>query len=344
MIKRISRAPSSTGGGLCLAALAGLMLLLVLTAYYPFRWDPPRVVHNEVTRGGGALRFGEMNRARTQGTPDWLSDARRSGNLRIDLQIDPQPSQEQSPASIMMLARDFWHGDFAIGQDHSELLVWLRRPGSDANGNPPFAINGALHAARWNRIQVLVRDDRLRIDVNGGSRLTERLPPDSLSTWGAGQIALGDEVHGGGPWQGRIRQAEVHTPGVAVDYTRPGALSIPARYLYLPDHVAPFPPEGRGEWEALVLHGASFLAVGFLIASARRPPVRVVPATALAALFAVALGAGKLLFHGRHTEATDIVVQTLGALLGAFLARRWSQSRPQAEPAPDDLAEPASDR
>ena len=61
------------------AALSGLMLLLVITAYYPFNWDPPRFVHNDVSRSGsGALRFGEMNRARTTGTPQWLASARTS--------------------------------------------------------------------------------------------------------------------------------------------------------------------------------------------------------------------------------------------------------------------------
>ena len=303
MVKVIPRVGRSIRA-ICLAALVGLALLLVVTAYYPFQWDPPRVVHNDVTRSAdGALRFGEMNQARTPGTPEWLADARRSGIVQIELEIKPQASQEQSPASFMMLARDFWHTDFALGQDHSELLVWLRRPGSDGNGNPAFDVPGALHARQWNRVDVLMRGDGLRIDVNGTRRLTEQLPGDPLGAWGTGQIALGGEVHGGGAWQGSIRQAEVRTPGHAVDYIQPGALSIPARYLYLPDHVAPFPPEGRGEWEAAFLHFLTFVPVGFLIVWARRPPIRPLPATVLALAFALALAAGKFLFHGRHTEA-----------------------------------------
>jgi hypothetical protein len=244
----------------------------------------------------------------------------------------------------MMLARDYWHGDFAIGQNGSQLLVWLRRPGSDANGNPPFVVRGVLHANRWNRIRLLVRGDQLQIGVGGRKPSVDRLPNDSLSTWGAGQMALGDEVHGGGAWQGRIRQAEVRTPGWTVDYVRPGALSIPARYLYLPDHVAPFPPEGEGEWEALVLHGMSFIVVGFLIGGSRRPRVRVFPTTTLALLFALAIAAGKFLFHGRHTAVTDIVVQTLGALLGACFAWGWSRRGVRAGPPPDNLSEAASSR
>ncbi len=324
VVKVIPRARRSTSV-VCLAALVVVVLVLFVTAYYPFRWDPPRVVHNDVTRSaGGALRFGEMNRARTPGTPEWLTDARRSNFAEVELDVNPQSSQEQSPASIMMLARDYWHTDFAIGQNHSELLVWLRRPGSDQNGNPAFAVHGALRSQQWNRVEVMLRDDGIQIDVNGTRRLAVPLPRDSLGTWSAGQIALGGEVHGGGPWQGKIRQAQVRTPGHAVDYIRPGELSIPARYLYFPDHVAPFPPLGRGEWEAVFVHFLSFIPVGFLIVWARRPPVRPIPATLLAAALAVGLGAGKLLFHGRHTEAADLVMQTAGALLGAVLAWRWA--------------------
>jgi hypothetical protein len=314
-------------------ALVGIVLLLTVSAYYPFIWDPPRIVRNEVTRtADGSLRFREMNEARTRGTPGWLADARASGIVQIKLEVDPQSSQEQSPASIMMLASDFWHTDFAIGQNHSDLLVWLRRPGSDANGDPPLAVRGALQPRRWNNLDVVLLRDGIRIDVNGTQRLTEHLPVDSLRVWGAGQVALGGEVHGGGAWQGKISRAEVRTSGHAVDYTRPGALFIPERYLYFPDHVAPFPPLGRGEWEILLLHYLSFIPVGFLIVWARRPPVRPVPATLLAAALAAVLAAGKFLFHGRHAEVADILVQSTGALIGALLAWRWVHHRVQESP------------
>jgi hypothetical protein len=216
--------------------LAGLVFLLAVIAYFPFRWDPPRIVHNQVTRTmDGPLRFGDMNNARTPGTPSWLGLVSTSGTVQIRLAIDPRIPRQQ--ASMMMLGRNFWDTDFAIGQDHSSLLVWLRRPGSDENGDPPFRVARALQAGRWTRVDVTVHRDSVRIQVNGQTRLAQRLPADSPRVWGAGQIALGDEVHGGGPWQGTIRSAQVRTPGYAVDYVHPRALSTPARYLYFPDHI-----------------------------------------------------------------------------------------------------------
>jgi hypothetical protein len=315
------------GGGaavttaVCRVALLGIVLVLIVIAYFPFAWSPPRTVRNQVIRSAeGSLRFGQMNYARTPGTPAWLNDVRTSG--RIEIQLEASPQSLRQGASMMMLASDYWDTDFAIGQDDSDLMVWLRRPGSDANGDPPFVIRGVLQPQRWTSVDLILLRGDLRIDVGGRTRLTEHLPADSLQGWGQGQIALGDEVHGGGPWQGQIRLARVRSPGYAVDYVRPGALSMPVSYLYLPDHIEPFPPEGLKSWLTVFLHMLSFIPVGFLIVFARRPPVRPVPATLLAAALAVVLAAGKFLFYGRHAAVADIVAESAGGLLGAVLAWR----------------------
>ena len=62
-------------------------------------------------------------------------------------------------------------------------------------------------------MELTLRRERVRIVVDGRTRLAERLPADSPSVWSGGQIALGDEVHGGKAWQGEIGHAEVLTPG-----------------------------------------------------------------------------------------------------------------------------------
>jgi hypothetical protein len=308
-------------------------VLLAVLAYFPFRWDPPRIVRNQVVRTAvNSLRFSEMNAARTPGTPAWLGRARTSGSVQIRLAVNPRSAQQR--ASMMMLASNYWDTDFAIVQDHSSLLLWLRRPGSDIGGNPPFTVNGALPAHRWASVEVLVHGDSLRAQVNGRTRLAARIPANSLRVWTAGQIALGDEIHGGGPWQGTIRYAQVSTQGHTVDYVHPGALSIPAHYLYFPDHIEPFPPTDWADWLTLGLHLLLFVPVGFLIVWARRSPIHPVPATLLAAGLIVILAAGKLLFHGRHIAVVDVVMQIAGALLGALLAWWWARYKARGTGAP----------
>jgi hypothetical protein len=298
-------------------------MLLAVVSYYPFRWDPPRIVRNQVVRtADGSLRFGKMNAARTPGTPAWLGQARTSGSVQIRLAVNPWSLQQE--ASMMMLASNYWDTDFAIVQDHSSLQLWLRRPG-DIGGDPPFIVNGALQARRWASVDVLVHGDSLRVQVNGRTRLAERIPADSPRVWTAGQIALGDELHGGVPWQGTIRYAQVSTWGYVVNYIHPGALSIPGHFLYFPDHIEPFPPTDGQDWLTFALTLLLFIPVGFLIVWARRPPIPPVPATLLAAGLIVPLAAGRLLFHGRHIAVGEVVMQIAGALLGALLAWWWAR-------------------
>jgi len=316
-----------------------MILVLIVIAYFPFAWDPPRTVSNQVTRNAdGSLQFGEMNQARTPGTPAWLEDVRTSGVIQIQLQADPQSLQQNAP--VMMLASDYWDTDFAIVQDHSDLQVWLRRPGSDANGSPPFTIGGVFQPQGWTSVNVMLQPGDLRIDVDGTTRLSEHLPTDSLRVWSQGQIALGNEVNGGGPWLGQVRVAQVRTPGHTVDYVRPDALSIPASYPYLPDHIEGFPPTPV-ELLTAFLDMLSFIALGFLVVLARRPPIRPVPATLLAAALAVALAAGKFFFHERHTAVLNIVMEATGALLGALLAWRLAHAR-RSIACPRDPHEPPS--
>lgn len=308
----------------CRALLAAVIIVLIVGAYYPFSWDPPRTVHNQVARmSSGILRFGGQNYARTQAPPAWLPAARRSGAVEIQLEADSAAPNQR--ASMMMLASDFWHMDFSVQQQRSDLYLWLRRPGSDPEGDPPFVVHGVVQPHHWISVDVLLRGDRLRIEVGSRTRLATRIPANTPSAWGPAEIALGDAVHGGNPWQGEIKQAEVRTGGFAVNYVHPGALSIPPNDFYSPDHIEPFPPPDIAQWLRALVDVLTFIPAGFLIVWSRRRPLHPAAATVLAAVLALALAAGKFLFHGRHTSLANVLGQTIGALLGALVA--WQLAR-----------------
>ena len=309
----------------CRVLLGAVIAVLIVGAYYPFHWDPPHTVHNQVTRtADGALRFGRLNRARTAGTPAWLAAAIRAGAIQIQLTADPRSGRAQAP--MMLLGRDARHADFAIGQQHSALYVWLRRPGSQLNGAPPLVVAGVLQAGRWTTVDVAVRGSGVSISVDGRTRLTRSLPAGSLRGWASGQLALGAGVHGEHPWPGQIRTAEVRTAGYTVNYARPGALPVPASWLSTSGHILPFPPTRTGQWLLAFVDLLTFIPAGFLICWARRPPLHPAVATVFAALLAVALAAGKFVFHGRHTSLANVLAQVIGALLGALLAWHLAHS------------------
>lgn len=307
-----------------LVALAILLAALAVVAYFPFTWDPPRVVSNTVGRNAdGSLTFGTMNRARTPGTPSWLTSAQSSGGVDVRLVVLPGfPQSEPSPA-IMLLARDYWHSDFCLAQNGSSLLLWLRRGGSSVNGEPPIEVDDVFRRGRWTEVDLRIRDGRLTLEVDGDDRLDQEIGNGALGLWQGGRLALGGEVNGGGSWQGVVRTAQVRTAARTVDYATPGALLIPESFTHAPDRVMPFPPPSPTEWLVLLLHFVSFVPVGFLVVKTRRAGVSVPTATLIAAAVAVGLAAGKFLF-ARHTAVADIAVEVLGAFLGALVASHLS--------------------
>jgi VanZ family protein len=306
------------------------MGVLVIIAYFPFDWDPPRTVRNTVSRqADGSLRFGTLNRARTPDSPAWLVDARRTGQVDIHLVVLPRFPQAQPESAIMVLATDDWHLDFWIAQSGSAVALRVRRGGSTVNGEPQITMDGVFRPGHWTELDLMVRPDRLALGVDGVTRLDRRIPPGSLRLWTRGQVALGGEVHGGLSWQGLIRVAEVRTASGSVDYVASGALSVPATYLYLPDRVMPFPPPTSEEWVILLFHLVSFIPLGFLARGSRRPPVSVTGVAVFTLSLALALAAGKFLFL-RHAAVADVVVEVIGGLLGArgldHVMRAWTSS------------------
>jgi hypothetical protein len=217
----------------------------------------------------------------------------------------------------MLLAEDFWHTDFAVAQKYSDLHVWLGRIGSRENGDVAFDIPGVLQPQQWTRVQLHIVGANLEIKIDGVTEFRRTLPIEPLRAWRPGRLALGSEVDGGISWQGEIREAQVRTPRHAVDYVAPGELAIPTRYRYLPDHLQPFSPAEAGEWLAMLVHLVSFVPIGFLLVLARRPPTRPIAVVLTAFGIAVTLGAGKVLFDGRHAAVADIVAQVAGGLVGA---------------------------
>ena len=135
-------------------ALALTIAVMMFLAYFPFDWNPPHTIDNDVTRTAqGDLRFGEHNAARSSRPPEWLIAAQSAERLTIDVEARPQFPQRNTPASIMMLARDFWHTSFAIGQDETSLVLWVRRTGSTDNGDPPFTVPDAFRPNHWTRVK-----------------------------------------------------------------------------------------------------------------------------------------------------------------------------------------------
>jgi hypothetical protein len=298
------------------AALATLL-------YFPFRWDPPAVVRNGVVRTStGALHFGTHNAARTPEPPAWVPAVVRTGQFDVSLEVNPSRTRNVGPVPVLILARSPNQTDLMVGQSGSGLKLWLRRSGSNANGDPALAVDAVFAPRHWVRIRVGISGSLLRVLVDGRPRLERNLSAGSLRTWDEkARISLGNELYGNGDWQGEIRKALVTTPAGAIDYVTPGAVTVPARYWTGVEHWQPSTPLRLQDVAVDLVHLVAFAALGAVVLlSARRPRL---PAVVFRAYgVAVVLLAGKLFFQDRHVALADFLTAAVGVTLGVTLARR----------------------
>jgi hypothetical protein len=318
------------------------MLLLLLAAlacisYYPFQWNPPRYVNNGATRAeDGTLHFGDENLARSSGTPSWFSEAVRTSSLDLLLVAKPASRQSRVTAAIMMLARSDGQTNFALAQSGTSLLVWFRREGSDSNGAPALLVRDVFMPDVWANIRLVISPEALEIATNGNARLVARMPARSLHTWDpSSRIVLGNEVYGGGAWNGEIRRAVAATPNHYVDYVAPGALVLPKRFFNLYEHWQPSWPLNGIDVLLDFLRAIAFLAVGALCLGTRRRCDSFIAAALMAVAASMLLLLGKLVFSGRHVAVGDFIAEVFGALVGVMAARWFLGRRGRGRGGPD---------
>lgn len=311
--------------GLLLAAVAASLV----EALFPFRLDLPVYARNRVERAGPhELRFGGHNVLRTPGPPGWLEEAIAHAALALRLEARPALASQSGPARILALSESPFRANLVVAQRGPDLVVRVRRPGSDPGGGPPFVVPEALGARRWVSIAVALEARTLRVAVDGREALAAPLPRGTLATWErSSRLALGDEPGGGRPWRGALRRASVEAGGRRHDLLAAGALERPEGSWLLPERLRKPVRLGRSELVAGALHGLGFLAIGALLAlhlGGRRVVARCL---ALCALLSLAGFALKLGIAGRHPHGLDVAVQTLGGATGALLALRVGARR-----------------
>lgn len=303
-----------------LALLAGA---IVVASLFPFSPDPPRLVSNQLQRSDdGSLRFSPPSRAITAMPPAWLPAAAASGNVAVTLEARSDDPAQDGPARLLTVSRDYFSADLQIGQEAEDLVVRLRRPASDAGGDPWFEVEGVFAEPGWRRIEVDVVPGVITIRVDGRLRLREPLAPDALAGWDSDmRLALGDEVVGQRGWSGTLRTAEVRVGDQAVDYLAPGALEVPERWWLLPERLRQPVRFDPVETVSTVVHLITFFLLG-AVALRALPGWSVARVTLIAGVFAAVLLLAKVGIGGRHPAVHDVAVQAAGAALGAWWARR----------------------
>lgn len=314
--------------------IAALLLIPVylVAGYLPFHLKtPPQNQRNNgaVVLPDGAIQFRTPGMAYTLAPPAWLRDVIATSRFGVSLQIRSAHPAQHGPARIFTLSSDWNHRNVTVGQYGPHLVVTIRRPFSSENGTPPYSVMNVFASPEWHRVDVRITPEAIGILVDGKSQVIAAMPEPPLKHWNPTyRIALGNELTGNQPWLGTIRKAVVRTPAGTTDYLAPDALSIPEKFTFMNGPAAkliPFVDLQRSwatprDWTINLL---GFLPFGWLVAMWRQPRPGILLATVWAAGISTTIEAGQLwVFAGRSPSTEDIIMNTLGAALGAWFAGR----------------------
>ena len=316
------------GKPVCGALLAVSLISYLWLALYPFQWQPPRRVTNGARRtDSGSLRFAEPGVARSRLPESWLNTVRRTNRFHLRLRARAFESKQKGPARLFTISDGRTLRNFTVGHDRASLVIRLRRPGASANGTPEYRGSKVFKTSDWRTIDIQVEPGSLKISVDGKVIRTEPLPPAALADWNPTFLtAIGNELTGDRPWLGEIAEATLNVDGQTIDYLAADRLKIPESYwdglTYQPggSFARLFGPDSSPV--GAVLNFIGFVTIGFLIVTLRGPSRSSVSVIVGCALLSLTVEAAQVVLDSHVPSETDWILNTLGAIVGVYAARR----------------------
>ncbi|MGH2684990.1 MAG: VanZ family protein [Actinomycetota bacterium] len=290
-------------------ALAALVPCYLAIAWWPFEFVFPRYEQNGFERtADGTLVFDGSSWA--SGPADWVAEAAETEEFRVSLEVATGDPHQTGLARIFSVSRDDTARNLTIAQRGSNLLVRLRRAGSDANGVPDFAVPDVFETpGQWRAIEVAVRDEEFVVEVDGETAIRRR--GVDLGSWDPVMwVVLGNEttLHFG--WDGQIREAVVDVPAGRIDYLMT-ELEVAERRIDSPTEFG-----WHTTFNDVVVNVLAFLPFGFLLG--RR---RLLLAVILGFAVSLTMELGQMFLPAREPSGADLITNTAGAALGVLLAR-----------------------
>ena len=331
--------------------VAVVMISYMLVLLFPYQWMVPIVQPNPVQASDNSISFQGIGVARSSEAPAWIADVIATSQFTAHLRATPIDSKQSGPARIFTLSRSHSQRNFTIGQDGVDLTIRMRTMNTDGNGMPEVRISGVFAKIQPVDIRVVV-DGSLSVWVNDELRVESRLPDQPLSNWHAAyRIALGNELDGGRDnwiqrcnslgfscavwldpfvassdraWRGVIHEARVEAGGSVFDYLQPGSLHIPPNVVKFPVDPAVF-IFATNNLVDLIVNFLGFLPFGFIVAVClpwRSKRQCILGTTTVALLFSMSVEISQILMSYRYTSVIDILLNSLGGYVGAFVAWR----------------------
>lgn len=311
------------GVGTVIAAIAAVGLVAG-EAWIPLGNETVRYEREPPVASGPVLNFQARSVLVGDGGPRWLHASIERDRFELGLGFMTYWPDQDGPARILAIGADADDANLMVGQDHLDLVVAVRRPGSNDHGEPAFRVEDALIDAQPQDLRLVIDGASVTVVLDGVTVLSERIEGSEsvLGAWDpAHRVAIGDEAEGGFGWIGGVFDATVDTetgelPLIASGAVRPGVGIV----TYEQPRVFDRP----SDWSPLVagLRTLLFIPLGFVLGR----QLRWRSAAAAAAAIVLVLAVGKLLVPGRHPSVAEVLFGMLGSAVGIGLAN-WRRTR-----------------
>jgi VanZ family protein len=318
-----------------------------MVGYYPIQWSPSshfrltvdgkglqyiktEFVENDQVRSSPAgLRFAAPGIAYLSKPPPWLPAVIEESSLNIRLKVRPLVRWQFGPARILTISRDPWERNLTIGQEGSNVIIRVRTPNTDRNGNPPYEIENVFSTTDTTHIGLHIGDGRIRVHINEKEALSAAIPSNALSGWSAEyKLAVGNELTFDRPWLGEIIQATLRPAGSGTDVSLIGALRSPnpygiehARHLEFVPFVRASSTD-RDPYSDWLVNVLGFLPLGALVVGLRGRFAGLLAATLMCAGVSLSIEVGQFFLGERTPSIEDLVLNSTGGLLGAWMGHR----------------------
>jgi VanZ family protein len=294
----------------------------VVAGLQPFEFVSP-ASRNGAVIGKEFLSFTGNSLLVSEGPPPWLREAMNAETLRVTLDVRPADLDQRGPARLFSVGRDTTVRNLTVGQLGADMVLRVRRTGTDVNGKPDLVARDVFAEGRWTKIDVRVVGDAIEVLVDGVSKVREDVRGDLFSRWDpAMPLALGNEPSGNRPWRGDMRAAGVVVGSTVVDYVSAVALLDRPPVIvsvHQPPSLVPFSSTDLGD---AVINLFGFVPLGFLAATGRGRRSRAWCVLAIGFAVSVAIECAQLFLPFRHPSVTDVILNTCGTALGLALARK----------------------
>jgi VanZ family protein len=301
-----------------------LAIVLLTLSYagvllYPFKWQPPHLLNNGAQLSSIGLSFVSPGIAYTQDAP-WLADAIDSNHLALAIHLRAFEQPQYGPARIFGISRDHRSRNMAIGQSGTNLVIRVRTPHIESDGNYRFILKNVMKDSGWHKVEVIIRPGAIIVNFNDHLMLNDIVSESPLQTWDKeSRLVLGNDLTGNRPWRGEISQATITAGDSTVDHIKPGMLVTPEKYWSFEGRLPSIIPTATSIRD-VIQNIFLFVPMGVLLylssshGGLRAAAPAVAAAGAISTLFEV-LQIGV----GRNPSVTDVLCNMIGALLGFLL-------------------------